>query len=198
MIPAHSRSPVRPTFTLRIMLGLMAAIVAVPCFAYPFGSGTCNAVADGSFMESRTHHPQDNGGFGLRFSTSDYIPGETLGVTLAHAGSEQFIGFLIYAENASEVRGGLFDPIPGTTFSGILPPECAIVGHTITHDDRILRSSLSLAWTAPAAPAQDLTFRALVFRADPMAQRGTDFYEVRVPLPVSTTGIFRSRFESIP
>lgn len=198
VIGTHRAPKIEPRTVARLTLALALAGAAAPCLGYSFGSGVCVAVADGGFMQGRTHHPGQNGGFGLQFTTPDYIPGETVGVTLSHAGSEQFTGFLLYAEDPFEERRGLFGLVSGTTFSGGLPAACANFGHTITHDPALLRSRLTLAWTAPTTPARNQTFRALVLRADPMAQRGTDFYEVLVPLPVSSTGVFRSRFESIP
>ena len=198
MSPAFVRGLAR-----RFALGMLSCLGATDCLAYAYGSGTCIAVADGSFMtDKRTHHPGDSGGFDLSFSTPDYIAGETLGVTLSHAEGEVLIGFLLYAETQSLQRRGLFTRIAGTTFADSLPAECSLIGHTITHLLGPLtsepRARLSLAWTASALPAEALTFRALVLRADPTSRRGTDFFEVSATLPASTDGIFRSRFETIP
>ena len=190
----------------RLVVAVVAASLAVGadnCRAYAYGAGTCNAVADGSFMTNeRTHHPGDDGGFALRFSSPDYLAGETLGVTLEHEGSEVYIGFLLYAETAGFERRGLFTRIPGTTFADSLPAPCHLVGHTITHllgpNNQQPRTRLALAWTASVLPAEALIFRALVLRADPITWRGTDFYEVSATLPPSAEGIFRSRFETLP
>lgn len=199
-------SPISVRHPHRALTAATFALLMLPAatsLAYPFGSGTCDASASANFMTSRIHHPGENGGFELVFSTPDYIAGETLAVTLRHSGSEVFTGFLVYPETAAGFRRGLFDPTltPGTTLMGGLPSACNGDGHTITHDqvpnNPQLRGSLSLVWTAPSF-AENLTFRALVLRADPMAQRGTDFYEVSAALPASVDGIFRSKFESIP
>jgi hypothetical protein len=185
----------RSSFSRRCWLCLiLLPLLPAPVQAFPFGAGTCDAEADGSFMSSRTHHPSDDGGFALRFDRDGYYAGETLQVTLAHPG-EVFTGFLLYAEDGVGLREGLFSPAPDTTFTGGLPAECSSVGHTITHDDNIVRTDLILTWTAPAVDAVDLVFRALVLRADPMAQIGTDFYEVEATLVHDPDGVFRDRFE---
>lgn len=198
-------SRLRPSAaSLLIAFGMSWASSAA---AFSFGSGTCEASADGSFMPWKTHHPGVHGDFVLRFSRADYLPGETLRVTLAHAGGDVFNGFLLYAQTDALVREGLFTPIPGTTLLGALPVECstpesAAMGPTITHDQpnapEPVRQQLALAWTAPAVAVGALTFRALVLRADPMAQSGTDFYEVTALLPMSPDGVFRDAFESVP
>lgn len=200
--PIPVRQPHRALTAATFTLLMLPAATSL---AYPFGSATCDAYtsAIGDSMSTRARHPGENGGFELVFSTPDYIPGEILAVTLRHSGSEVFTGFLLYPETADGIRRGLFDPLltPGTTLMGGLPSECNGDGHTITHDlspnNPELRQSLSLAWRSPTFP-ENLTFRALVLRADPMAQRGTDFYEVSAVLPASLDGIFRSKFESIP
>ncbi len=201
-------SPIPVRHPHRALTAATFALLMLPAassLAYVFGAGTCDATTSNppQFMTSRIHHPGDTGGFELVFSTPDYIAGETVAVTLRHSGSEVFTGFLVYPETAAGFRRGLFDPAltPRTTLMGGLPSECNGDGHTITHDqvpnNPELHESLRLAWTAPAV-AEDLTFRALVLRADPMAQRGTDFYEVSAALPASVDGVFRSKFESIP
>ncbi len=198
--PTPVRHPHRALIAATFALLMLPATTSL---AYVFGAGTCDASASANFMTSRIHHPGETGGFELVFSTPDYIAGETVTVTLRHSGSEVFTGFLVYPETAAGFRRGLFDPslTPGTTLMGGLPSECNGDGHTITHDqvpnNPQLRASLRLVWTAPAV-AENLTFRALVLRADPMAQRGTDFYEVSAALPASVDGVFRSKFESIP
>ena len=164
------------------------------------GRGACQAFADGSFMDWKNHHPGESGGFVLEANRADYIAGEVLGLRLHHPGGELLIGFLIYAQDASDNRYGLFTPVSGSTLSGGLSMDCANIGHTITHDvtgslPRV-RLHVSLPWTAPAPGADALTFRALVLRADPMADNGTDFYEVSLELPMSVDGVFRDRFES--
>jgi hypothetical protein len=188
----------------RVLVGAAVCSLTSGASAFSFGSGTCVAAADSSFMSWKTHHPGDSGGFVLDASQPDYIPGETLGVRLRHA-SEAFIGFLIYAEaSLGGARHGLFTPVTGSTLSGALPQECAHAGHTITHDLSVVpvqehaRATLSLAWTAPDPDASDLIFRALVLRAAPLSQSGTDFYEVSLTLPLRVDGIFRSGMEPVP
>ena len=176
--------------------------------AFPFGSATCEANADGSFMTNtnssyaRTHHPGQNGGYRLMFGRPDYYAGETLQVALDHVGGGFFKGFLLYAQTPAAVRQGTFLPVPGTTLIGILPAECANVGHTITHDNPNapdpVRARLALAWTAPAVAPETLEFRGLVLRVDPMTQVTDAFFELRATLPYAPDGIFRDRFDSVP
>lgn len=172
---------------------MTGALCSAAAYGFPFGSGTCDASADGSFMSDRTHHPGASGGFRLVFGTPDFYPGERLGLRLEHSLSEVYSGFLIYAETATLQRDGWFEAGPGTA----LKMDCD-VGPTLTHDAPGLHPGLDLRWTAPPAPATDMTFRALVLRADPIAQRGTDFYEVTASLPVAIAGVFRDRFETLP
>lgn len=188
--------PIRP---ISCLVGLWLALCcSAPAEAFAFGAGTCEADADGSFMPSRTHHPGDDGGFVLQFDRDGYYAGETLVLRLSHPGGEAFTGFLLYAQDGDGVREGSFTPAPGTTLGGGLPFECSFTGHTITHEDGTLRSTLALRWSAAAAPAVALTFRGLVLRADPMAQQGTDFFEVDAGLAWDPHGVFRDRLEAQP
>ena len=145
-------------------------------------------------MEDRTPHPGDHGGFRIVFDRASYYADETLGLRLEHSGSEVYSGFLIYAETAALQRDGWFEAVTGTA----LKLDCGDVGPTLTHDAPGLHPGLDLRWTAPPVPAGDMSFRALVLRADPMAQRGTDFYELTATLSVATEGVFRDRFETLP
>jgi hypothetical protein len=176
----------------------LALCCSPPAGAFPFGAGTCEADADGSFMPSRTHHPGDDGGFVLGFDRDGYYAGETLVLRLSHPDGEVFTGFLLYAQDGAALREGVFDPASGSTLGGGLPAECSFAGHTVTHEDGALRDALALRWTAAAAPAPTLLFRGLVLRADPMAQQGTDFYEVAAPRVLDPDGVFRDRFEPQP
>ena len=179
----------------------LAALTSCPASAYSFGSGTCDALADGSFMSWKQHHPGSSGGFVLALDHADYYSGETLRLHLTHPDGELLIGFLLYAQDTQSSRRGLFTPVAGTTMTN-LPAACANVGHTLTHDlaDRLprARSELSLAWTAPPASVGALQFRGLVLRADPFADDGTDFYELVLHLPAAVDGVFRSDFDSVP
>jgi hypothetical protein len=183
---------------LVIVIATLTATAPLALHAYSFGAGTCDAVADGNFMAWKTHHPGDNGGFAVTPDRIGFYAGEVLELRLAHATGELFVGFLLYAEDALDQRQGGFDPVPGTTFSGGLPVECSHVGHTITHDDANLLEQLRLHWAAPSSAPTTLTLRALVLRADPIAQQGTDFYEVALDLPFDPEGVFRNRFEGEP
>ena len=161
--------------------------------AYPSGSGTCDAVADGTFMTSRTHHPGDNGGYALTFSATAYAPGEPVSVLLSSPAQDRFIGFLLYAETGAAARVGLFSPGIETTFEGTLPPPCRGTGHTITQSQPSERTALQLQWAPPPSEMGALTFRALVLKGT-SANHGTDFYEVFATLP-SRERIFRAGFE---
>ena len=180
-----------------VLTGCLLLALAGPASvaAFSFGAGTCIASADGSFMGSRTHHPGDDGGFRIEPDRAGYYLDESVGLHLLPPAGEVFTGFLIYAEDEGANREGLFDLAPGTTFSGGLPFECSMMGHTLTHDENLLRSALALRWNAPASGGIDLVLRALVLRADPIAQTGTDFYEVVAPLAFVVDGVFRDRFE---
>jgi hypothetical protein len=212
---SDARMPAAPSLFRRIATRASARVLAVTLAAtcssgamhdaqaYAYGSGVCDAVADGGYMSPRLHHPGDAGGFAIRFDRPDYLPGERIGVQLSHAeDGEVFSGFLLYAENAALLRHGVFTPIPGTTLSGMLPAACAHFGHTITHLHGATvaptRARLRLSWRAPLQGEQTLTFRALVLRADPSEEVGTDFYEVQATLPQSLDGVFRDRFEALP
>lgn len=189
----------RPTLLLLTACWLASA---APVAAFPFGSATCEANADESFMTDRVHNPGQDGGYLLAFGAPDYYAGETLRVELGHAGGGLFKGFLLYAQTPTALRLGLFTPVAGTTLSGILPAECANVGHTITHDNfnapDPVRARLALAWTAPAVAPETLEFRGLVLRVDPMTQATDAFFELRTALPFAADGIFRDRFDSVP
>jgi hypothetical protein len=187
------------------VFALLVAVLAPPAAAFPFGSNTCEANADGSFMTNgRTHHPGQDGGFVLRFDRPAFYAGETLRLELSHDGGEVFKGFLLYARTAAGRRDGLFQPAVGTTFSGALPAECEHFGHTVTHNNQTapdpIRSRQPFVWTAPDAtlPPEALTFHGLVLRADPISEAATDFYELRVALPYDADGVFRSSLEGAP
>jgi hypothetical protein len=188
----------------RIVLLLLPCWLApcAPAAAFPFGSATCEANADGSFMTNRTHYPGQDGGYRLVFGWPDYYAGETLRVEISHAGGGLFKGFLLYAQTALAQRQGLFTPIPGTTLNGVLPAECANMGHTITHDNFTaldpVRARLALAWTAPVIAPETLQFRGLVLRVDPLSQATDAFFELRATLPYAPDGVFRDRFDSVP
>jgi hypothetical protein len=191
--------------SLRFAPLLAAAILAggaAPAGAFPFGSATCEANADGSFMPTRAHLAGQDGGFALRFGRAEFYAGETLRVELRHASGGVFKGFLLYAQDAGALRAGLFMPVPGSTLGGPLPAECNAFGHTITHDNATapdpLRSVLALAWTAPAAPPPALEFRGLVLRAEPMSGVTDAFFELRATLPYAPDGVFRAGFDSLP
>jgi hypothetical protein len=193
----------RRRLPLRLAAAVLACAAAGSAAAFPFGSATCEANADGSFMSNgRLHHPGQSGGFVLRFDRPSFYAGETLQLTLSHEAGEVFKGFLLYARTAAARRDGLFQPAPGTTFVGALPEECAHIGHTITHNNQTapdpIRSVQRLAWTAPGPdlPREDLVFHGLVLRADPISEAATDFYELRVALPYAADGVFRASFDA--
>jgi hypothetical protein len=192
----------RPLLLLLLPAAWLAPAAEVA--AFPFGSATCEANADGSFMVTpfRTHYPGQNGGYLLEFGRPDFYAGETLRVELRHGSGGLFKGFLLYAQTPSAVREGLFTPAVGTTLGGILPAECANFGHTITHDNPNapdpVRTRLALAWTAPSLAPETLEFRGLVLRVDPMTQVTDAFFELRTTLPYAPDGIFRDRFDSVP
>ena len=185
-----------------LLLPLCWLACATPAAAFPIGSATCEANADGSFMTNRSHFPGQNGGYLIEFGRADYYAGETLRVALDHASGGLFKGFLLYAQTPAALRLGIFTPVAGTTLSGVLPGECANFGHTITHDNfnapDPVRARLALAWTAPTVAAETLEFRGLVLRVDPMTQVTDAFFEVRATLPYAPDGIFRDRFDSVP
>lgn len=191
--------PPRP---VPFLAAALLAAAAAPAAAFPFGSATCEASADGSFMPTRAHLAGQDGGFTLRFGRADFYAGETLRVALGHASGGVFKGFLLYAQDAGAQRAGLFTPVAGTTLGGPLPAECNAFGHTITHDNATapdpVRSVLALAWTAPAAPPPALEFRGLVLRAEPMSGVTDAFFELRATLPYAPDGVFRSGFDSLP
>jgi hypothetical protein len=196
-VPNAGSTPIRAPARSSLCLVLTLAASA-PAGAFPFGAGTCEAAADGSFMPSRTHHPGDDGGFAIGFDRAGYYAGETLVVRIAHPAAEAFSGFLLYAQDGDALREGVFDPVPGSTLGGGLPAECSFAGHTVTHEDGTLRDVIALRWTAAAAPAATLQFRGLVLRADPFAQQGTDFYELVAVRVLDPDGVFRDRFEPQP
>lgn len=191
-----------PARSILLLLPLCWLAPAMPAAAFPIGSATCEANADSSFMTDREHHPGQNGGYLIEFGRDDFYAGETLRVELRHASGGTFKGFLLYAQTALATRQGIFTPSPGTTLSGVLPGECANVGHTITHDNfnapEPVRARLPLAWTAPAVAAETLEFRGLVLRVDPMTQATDAFFELRATLPHVPDGIFRDRFDAVP
>jgi hypothetical protein len=187
---------------LLLCFSLGGLVAAAPVAAFPIGSATCEANADGSFMSNREHHPGEDGGYLLEFGRDDFYAGETLRVELRHGSGGTFKGFLLYAQTALAVRQGLFTPSQGTTLSGVLPGECANFGHTITHDNfnapDPVRVRLPLAWTAPSVAPETLEFRGLVLRVVPMTQATDAFFELRKTLPYAPDGIFRDRFDSVP
>lgn len=184
------RPAARPTACL-VFAALLASGAA---HAFPFGSGSCEAVASSSYMSGRTGHPGEDGGFRLVSGRTDYYGGEVQSLRLAHEAGEVFSGFLVYAETPAQQRDGWFDPVQGTT----LKLDCGDPGPTLTHADASLWNTLVLRWIAPPAAIQDLTFRALLLRADPVARRGTDFYETWLMLRAAPDGVFRSDFDGTP
>jgi hypothetical protein len=168
--------------------------------AHPTGSGTCLADANSEFMAWKSHHPGETGDFQMEFSVAGYRPGEPLTVLVSHQDTEQFVGFVLYAEDAGGLRVGQFATGFGWTDVGNLDGTCAGQGHTITHAGAIPRDTLSVEWTPPVADSGPLLFKALILRSDPEADpdkpRGTDFYELREILPTAVDEVFFDGFEA--
>jgi hypothetical protein len=157
--------------------------------AFPSQSGTCNTSGvPTAGMPGRTVQSGTNSDVAFSLYPLMITPGQTHQLTITRTnGSGGFRGLLLYAQNGSGDRIGIFD---------ISDPSMALQyfvcggspSSTVTHtSSSTLASTFSINWTAPTNYIGNVTFSAIVYDsalAIPVFNIPTPITAALVPNPV--------------
>ncbi|MFZ5443109.1 MAG: Reeler domain-containing protein, partial [Myxococcota bacterium] len=134
--------------------------------AYSSGSPVCDYPSESQMPGSRT----GSGGFTLTPSTTNYVPGQAMTITVANSNSLMFKGLLLQAVQGSPGAPntnviGSFSALPASTQ---FVSSCNGTNGVITHSDATAKTSLAFTWTPPANATGPITFHlvAVVSRTE--------------------------------
>ncbi|KAL2079137.1 hypothetical protein ACEWY4_024881 [Coilia grayii] len=149
-------------------------------FSHGAMSSSCRDLKPGHVGAQHTHQPHTHAAFTLHPSRAEYLPHQTLTVTLRSA--RPFMGFMLQARSVQgdrvlgdhmlgdrvlgdrvlggRVLGEFLWPPPGTQRMG-----CTREGDTLTHSDKQLKRNMSFTWRAPAQPSGDVRFYITVVQS---------------------------------
>ncbi|XP_062372005.1 reelin domain-containing protein 1-like [Sardina pilchardus] len=130
-------------------------------FSHGAASSSCRDLKPGHVGAQHTHHTHTHPAFTLQPSRTEYLPQQTLTVSLRSA--RPFMGFLLQARALRDdavVLGEFLRPPPGTQRT-----RCLQDGDTLTHADKQLKRNMSFTWRAPQQPSGDLRFYITVVQS---------------------------------
>ncbi|XP_076144449.1 reeler domain containing 1, partial [Alosa pseudoharengus] len=129
-------------------------------FSHGATSSSCRDLKPGHVRAQHTHHTHTHPAFTLQPSRTEYLPQQTLTVSLRSA--RPFMGFMLQARALRDdtVVGEFLRPPPGTQRM-----RCLREGDTLTHADKQLKRNISFTWRAPDQPCGDVRFYITVVQS---------------------------------